>query len=154
MVSKNIENNIRQAAKIMTTGDFSSYDQIMAEDATYRTGLGDKFQGLEDLKKLRELYADAFDDFTIEPQHIFGEGNRAVVIYKQSGTHVGEFMGIEASHNRWEQLGCNIVTLDDDGKLVDVFDIFDNLELLKQLDAVPKEMSELVGGVTGTRPGA
>lgn len=154
MVSENFKNNIRRAMEIMTTGDFSDYDEIMAQDVTYRTTLGLKVQGLEGAKKLRALYADAFEDLKIEPQHIYGEGNTAVVIYKQSGTHVGEFMGIEPSNNRWEQLGCNIVTLDDDGKLVDIFDIFDQLELLVQLDAVPEAMKDLTEGLTATRPGA
>lgn len=72
------------------------------------------------------------------------------MIYKQSGTHVGELMGIEPSNNRWEQFGYNLVTLDDDERLVDVFD---QLELLYQLDAVPEDLKEISQGLTA-RPGA
>ena len=153
MVSENAENNIRRGMEMMNTGDFTNLDQYVAEDATYRTTLGFKIQGREEFKEFQQLYADAFDNLKAEPQHIFVEGNTAVVIYKQSGTHVGEFLGIEPSNNQWEQLGCNIITLDDDGKMVDVFDIFDQLELLYQLDAVPQEMKELTEGLT-TRPRA
>ena len=153
MASENIEQNLRNSMDIMNTGDFSDIDKYMTEDVTYRTTLGFKVEGIDEAKEFRSLYADAFDDLKIEPQHIFVEGNKAVVIYKQSGTHVGEFMGIEPTNSRWEQLGCNIITLDDEGKIVDIFDIFDQLELLYQLDAVPQEMKELTEGLT-TRPGA
>ncbi len=153
MVSQNIENNIRRVADMMNTGDFTGLQELVAEDATYRTTLGFKTQGHEEFKQLRSLYADGFDNFKLEPLHIFTEGNTAVVIYKQTGTHTGEFMGIEPTNNKWDQLGCNIITLDDDGKLVDIFDLFDQLELLVQLDAVPQEMKELTEGLS-TRPGA
>lgn len=150
MVEPQLEQSIRGATQMMNTGDFSSFDDLMANDVTYRSTNGDKVQGLDGLKKLREIYSEAFEDFKIEPQQIYGENNRAVVIYQQTGTHVGEFMGVEASHNEWNQLGCNVITFDDDGKIVDVYDIFDNLELLHQLDALPDEMTDYVG--TETRP--
>ena len=153
MVSKNVENNIRRTQEMMNTGDFSDFHEVMTDNVTYRTTLSTKVQGLEGFKKIRSAYADAFENFKLEPQYIYGEGNTAVVVYKQSGTHVGEFLGIEPSNNRWEQLACAIVTVDDDGKVVDIFDLFDQLETLYQLDALPEQLKEVAEGMT-RQPGA
>lgn len=146
-----LRENIEKIFEILNTGDFSDASDVMTDDYTYRSTSGEQIQGLDGLEDFWNRYNEAFDDFRFELQDVFldVDNNKGVVLYLQSGTHTGELQGIEPSNNDMEVLISSIGTFDDDGRLVDVFDVVDTLDLMRQLDALP----EGVGQLDETRPG-
>lgn len=55
-----------------------------------------------------------------------------------TGTHVGEGMGIPATHRRVEVLGCSHFTLGDDGLIVRDLVYVDFAGILRQIGALPE----------------
>src|SRR6188472_3456013 len=64
---------------------------------------------------LRRIWA-AFPDARFEIEHLARDGDHVICIGTISGTHSGEFFGVEASNRRitWRQ--CHIVTTDCAGR--------------------------------------
>lgn len=153
MGTEEIKSNIRRMFNILNSQELSSVDELVTEDVTYRATSGEQVQGIEEFKQFANTYYDAFDDLEFDLEELFVQGNKAMVLYRQRGTHTGELLGIEASNNEMDLLICSIGTFDDDGKFVDVFDIFDTLELMRQLDAIPEELSELTSGLSSGQRG-
>lgn len=149
MTTEQIRENIPRAFEMFNSGDLSQLNEVFADDVTYRSTSGEEVHGIDEFKELYDSYQDAFDNLSFEIEEMFTEGNRGVLVYRQKGTHVGELMGIEPSNNDLDILYCSIGTFDDNGLLVDNYDIVDTLELMRQLDALPREVEELSSGMTG-----
>jgi steroid delta-isomerase-like uncharacterized protein len=71
--------------------------------------------------------------FTVED--IFAEGDRVVARWTNTGTHVGEFMGIPPTNKTVTIAGIDIYRLQD-GKLAEHWHVVDMLSMLVQLDIV------------------
>lgn len=142
MTEQQIRDNVQRMFEIFNSDDISGIDEYMTEDTSYRNTSGEVAHGIDEFEQFWSRYNAAFDNLDIDVQEVFVEGNKAVIVYRQTGTHTGEFLGIEPSNNSMNLTGCNIATFDDDGKLVDVYDVIDTLELLRQLDALPSEVDE------------
>lgn len=78
----------------------------------------------------------AFPDTSVEIVHLLGENDMVTVHFRATGTHQGRFQGIEPTGNRVEVTGMAIKRLHN-GKIVEEWQIFDALGLLRQLDAIP-----------------
>ena len=139
--------------ELINAGDIDSLNEVYTDDFTYRTTSGIEAHGLDEFKQLWSVYNDAFSDLEFVLEEIFIEGNRGVSLYRMTGKQTGDFQGIEASNNDVDVLFCSIGTFDDDGNIVDVYDVSDTFDLLRQLDALPSDVSDF-GDVTGTRTGA
>ncbi len=95
-------------------------------------GQGDGLDGLKDrLTMLREGLAP---HFTIED--VISEGDKLVVRWTNSGTHVGDFLGIPATNKRFSVAGIDIYRLVD-GKLAEHWHVVDQLAMLQQLGLIP-----------------
>lgn len=151
MTTEQIKENIRRLFNIVNTGDYSSLDEVMSDDFTYRATNGDEAHGLDEYLELMNLYAEGMSNIETELQELFVEGNKCVFLYNVTGTHSGEIFGLEPSNNDIELVTCAFGTCDDDGKLVDVFEVFDNFEFLKQIDALPGELTEMPTGAIQAR---
>lgn len=153
--TQQLKENVHRLFEIFNSGDVSDIGEYLSDDFSYRSTSGEEVHGLDEFQHFFSIYNDAFDNLNFEIEEIFLHGNKGVTIYRQTGTHTGEFMGMEPTNNDTDVLYCSIGTFDDDGKLVDVYDVVDTLDLLNQLEMVPDEVTEqLTSGISATRPGA
>ena len=81
---------------------------------------------------LRRIWA-ALPDARFEIEHLARDGEHVICIGTMSGTHRGEFFGVEASDRRiaWRQ--CHIVTVDSAGRAIRHRAIRDDLGLIAQM---------------------
>jgi steroid delta-isomerase-like uncharacterized protein len=99
-------------------------------------------RGVESAKQFASMYLRAFPDlrFTIEEQ--VAEGDKVVTRWTSSATHQGELMGIPATGNRTGVSGFTISRISE-GKLVEDWNNWDTLGLMRQLGVIPElEQSE------------
>lgn len=131
---------LRRLANVINSGDLTGLDELVDDKIRYRTVDGREMHGLDEYKQLLSINLQAFPDFEVSIEEMAAVGNNKVFkIWKITGTHEGDYLGIPPTDRKVELL---ISTLDrfEGGKLVDQFDFFDNLTLLKQLGAVSEEV--------------
>src|SRR5579885_2077003 len=118
-----------------TAGDGSSLERIL--DRSYTTpnpppGLsGDRQGAIEGAKG----FHTSFPDLKNEYQDWVIQGDKVVVRFVGTGTHKGEFMGIEPTNKPVEIKGIAIVTVRN-GKVVSDVVEFDGVGLLTQIGAL------------------
>lgn len=88
---------------------------------------------VEGFQQLMREYLSAFADPDHEVHEMVAEGDRVMVRITWRGTHQGEFLGIESTGNRVEVEEYLSFRLDD-GAIVDLHALSDNLDLLRQFD--------------------
>ena len=115
---------IRRAAQAASSRDFDAFDELMAPDvaAQYKEGIAE--------------FRRAFPDFrsTIEDQ--IAEGDKVVTRWTMRGTHREEFRGIAPTGGRITVTGMGIFRFSDEGKVVESWDNFDQLGMMRQLGAI------------------
>lgn len=100
-------------------------------------------RGPEDVKRFMGEFREAFPDFhsTIEDQ--IAEGDKVVTRWTMSGTHQDEFRGIAPTGKQITVTGIGIFRFSDEGKVIESWDNFDQLGMMRQLGVVPSpEQSE------------
>ncbi len=96
---------------------------------------GDDVVGLDAFAESVASFYDSFPDCEVEVLDVLAEGDRAVVRFRETGTHDGAFMGIAPTGRRVSNYGIAIYRARD-GRLVEEWSVSDQLSLLRQLGAV------------------
>ena len=82
------------------------------------------------------MFVAAFGQtFTLE--EVIAEGDRVVVRWTGSGTHVGEFMGIPPTGRSFTIAGIDIHRIEG-GRMAEHWHVVDQLSLLQQLGLIPQ----------------
>ena len=107
--------------------------QIYAEDYVYHGPTGE-LRGREAIKSLWQSFITGFPDMHATIDHLTAEDDRVVMRWTIRGSHTGVFNGIEPTGNSVtlpiiEELRIS------DGMLVEAWDSFDQLGLLRQIRA-------------------
>ena len=79
-----------------------------------------------------ERYFGAFNDIETRIDHLVGEGDRVVLHWTTSGTHVGPYGDVAATGRRITMTGMDLMRLDD-GKIVECWSMWDGLSVYDQL---------------------
>ena len=130
---------IRRLFNIFNAHDFSRMDEVCDEDVIYRTASGIELRGLEAYRDVMRQLHEGFPDFEYSLEDMVGEGDRIHCTYRYTGTHQGEFMGIQASDKKADYLVASACRFEE-GKLVDELDFYDGLTFMRQLGAVDEEV--------------
>lgn len=93
-------------------------------------------RGLPAYQQVLATFFAAFPDLQIEVLDTLAEGDRVVVRFSMSGTHLGEFQGIAPTFKRVTGGGTNTYRLED-SRIVEEWWQGDMLVLLQQMDAAP-----------------
>lgn len=122
--------------EVLENGNLDYADEVIADDGVEHDplpGLGtDKAGGLATLKALVE----AFPDMKVEVHHVIADGDKVAVNSTVRATHSGDFMGIPATGKSVEMGGIDIVRVNDEGKFVEHWGIFDAAGLMMQLGVI------------------
>jgi steroid delta-isomerase-like uncharacterized protein len=110
-------------------------DEIAVEDYLENDPLPGQGQGREGLRDRVSALVSALEPhFTVED--VIAEGDRVVVRWHHSGTHVGTFLGIPATGKSFDIAGIDIYRVAAD-RLAEHWHVVDQLAMLIQLGLVP-----------------
>ena len=124
---------ILEGWKCVGRGDQDGLAAMYHDDIVYRGAGGEEVRGRDSLMAMLSGYFTAMPDIKAEVEDVFGEGDRVFTRVRLTGTNTGEFMGMPATGKRVDIRWVMNVVRVQDGKVVEEWELFDNLDLMKQL---------------------
>jgi steroid delta-isomerase-like uncharacterized protein len=120
-------------------GDVAVFDEILAPEVVNHdpAGPGD-VSGIEGQKEKAPTYRTAMSDMKLTIDDVVANDNTCVVRWTARGTNDGELMGAPPTGSKVEVTGISIDRFNADGKLVEIWDQWDNFGFMGQLGLVPK----------------
>jgi predicted ester cyclase len=125
----------------VNTGNLDALDELLIADLIVH---GDDLfpfgRGRESVKKMITAFRTAFPDAIFTVEQIFAEQDKVVSHVTVSGTHQGEWLSTAPTGKEitWT---ASSVTRFDDGKILEIWGIKDELTMMQQLGLAP-----LIGG--------
>jgi steroid delta-isomerase-like uncharacterized protein len=120
---------------VLVGGDLGALDEIATADYQEHDPLPGQGEGLKGLKERVTMLKEGLAvRFTIED--VIQADDKLVVRWTNSGTHVGEFLGIPPTNKSFSVAGIDIYRLED-GKLAEHWHVIDQLAMLQQLGLLP-----------------
>jgi predicted ester cyclase len=122
--------------ELLTQGDLAVADELLAPDCRHHAP-APLAPGLEGLKRWARALRRAFPDLHAVVEDAIAEGDRVVQRLTLSDTHWGEYCGLPPTGRRatWQLVA--IQRLGPDGKVAEQWTSWDQLGVLRQLDAPP-----------------
>jgi steroid delta-isomerase-like uncharacterized protein len=121
----------------LNAGDVTVLEQLASPDYEEHDPIPGQGTGRDGLRDRVRMIVDAFGQrFTVED--VIAEGDRVVVRWTGSGTHVGEFMGIPPTGRPFTISGIDIYRMAD-GTMAEHWHVVDQLALLGQLGLLPEQ---------------
>ena len=130
---------LRRFFNMYNAHDLSNLDEVFHTDMIYRSSAGDDTRGVDEFRQQTNAFFEAFPDTEVSIEEMVAQGNRVFVVYRWMGTQEKEYLKIESQGRRLDLRICGVATIED-GKVVDHFDFYDALTMLKQLGAVSEEV--------------
>ncbi len=120
---------------VLVAGDHEALDEIATPDYVEHDPLPGQGDGLEGLKERATMLKEGLAvRFTIED--VIQDRDKLVVRWTNSGTHVGEFLGIPPTNKSFSVAGIDIYRLEG-GRLAEHWHVIDQLSMLQQLGLLP-----------------
>jgi len=139
------EDNIaaqKDLAENVNAGNIDAAVQSFAPDAVDHDPAPGQPAGREGFKAFFTELTTAFPDAKIEPAHVVADDENVAVAYTLTGTHEGQFQGIEPTGKTIEVRGLQIGRFAN-GQIVERWGSSDELGILQQLGVEPKTKSGL-----------
>jgi len=127
---------IRYFNEVMNQGKLEVIDEIVNPDfALHIPTIPEPLRGPQGLKQFAIRVRNGLPDvhFTVERQIV--EENKIVVHWSLTGTHQGEFLGVQPTGRKVKDDGTDIFHLTD-GKITELWIVENDLALLQQLGAI------------------
>ena len=123
---------VRRTIEAINTQDLSSIETMITSDFVDHTR---QVRGLENLKQFLSLIFKGFFDWHITIEDIIAEDDKVWIRITVTGTHTGEFRGLSPTGNKFTEHQVWIYRIID-GKIVEGWDVDDELDFLKQLGII------------------
>ena len=121
----------------LNQGLYENIDKAYHQSHIYHGAGGYQMVGTNAMKKVIRDFRAGFSDLYIE-NDIFGSGDRAVNHFRITGTHDGLWEGLEPTGKQIDVTGISINRFDN-GKMVEEWEFWDEMTLLKQLGVISKD---------------
>ena len=127
-----------RAADIVNQRNPDLIEELYPPDFVWH-GPDQDIRGYERAKQLSYTFLAAFPDAEMTDEDVIAEGDKVVRRYTTRGTHQGETeMFGPPTGRQIEQKGITIHRFEE-GKIVEEWEIFDTLSMLKQLGLAPEQ---------------
>jgi hypothetical protein len=124
---------LRMFDEIINRGKLELVDEVFRSDFKSRTPQGELDR--EGFKQYVASWRSAFPDVHCEVDNLIQEGDRVAWSVRATGTHTGEFMGIEATGRSIDFESLNIGTFAD-GLAVRHWVLMDTMTVMAQLGVI------------------
>ncbi len=131
---------VRRAYDAINRNDLDALEEMVDSDITDHDPAPGQGPGLEGVKQYFSSLHAAFPDVHMDVEDMIAEGDKVVTRVRMSGTHQGEFMGIDPTGNRVEVSGIDILRVAD-GKIMEHWGNFDDLAMMQQLGVIEQPPS-------------
>jgi steroid delta-isomerase-like uncharacterized protein len=118
---------------LFNTGNPDIADEVLADDYVDHSPSHPDVPGRENVKQSVSEWLIAFPDTVGVIRDLVAEGDRVAARWSTQATHRGEFMEVSPTGNRIEVTWFGIFRLSD-GKIVESWDTFNVLEMMRQID--------------------
>jgi steroid delta-isomerase-like uncharacterized protein len=112
--------------------DVAGFDRFYAEDVVYH-GTDGEVRGRENVKAYLQRFITALPDIKLTVEDIFGEGDRVFSRARLEGTNTGEFEWGPPTGKRLDVRWIMNAARVQGGKIVEEWEICDQLEIMRQL---------------------
>ena len=109
-------------------------DELVEPDATIRTPLPGDATGAQALKQVWAVLLRAFPDLHLTIDDLIGEGDKVVARIVVTGTHLGDYMGLESTGKSIAYDEIFIFRFAN-GRVVETWGVVDVFSQMKQLGA-------------------
>lgn len=118
-------------------GRLDSLEEFLQDAVIAHEPDGD-VRGVEEFRQYLSVYLTAFPDTSVTVEDVIAEGDKAVVRYTDHGTHTGTTD--EFGPPTGKQITFQGMTLYHfkDGKVAELWDLYDTLALMQQLGLMPE----------------
>ena len=120
--------------EVWNRGRAAAIDEMLAGQAMIH-GLGPQAMNVSAFKQFHTQYRSAFPDVRIQVDDVIAEGDKVAVRWSGTGTHQSDSLGFAASGNAVRFRGMTIGRVEN-GKLVEGWNVFDELGMLQQCGVV------------------
>ncbi|MEP0915047.1 ester cyclase [Leptolyngbya sp. GB1-A1] len=122
---------VLQWYKAYDQGNLEQMKELLAQNGVVHS-LGSVIHGRDQFFKYMQTFRSAFPDSYHTFEDVIAEDNKVVTRGTFTGTHRGEFLGIEPTG---KQVTCSVVHVDRlrDGKVIDHWGLGDSLAMMQQL---------------------
>ena len=135
----NVETNkqtVRRLYDLLNAGNVEEIQDLVTDGYDEHDPLPGQGAGRDGVLDRYSMLIDALaPQFTIED--VIAEGDRVVVRWMNSGTHVGEFAGIPPTGRAFSIAGIDIYRVVE-GRLAEHWHVVDQLAMLGQLGVLPQ----------------
>ena len=118
----------------MNIGNESYLDEYFAAEYVYHGPAGEL--DAQGFKAMHSMFLSAFPDAKISAEDMIAVGDKVVTRWKILTTHTGEFQGIAPTGKEVTITGI-IITRVEGGKVVEEWEVIDQLGLMQQLGTIP-----------------
>jgi predicted ester cyclase len=123
-------------AEVISQGDLTLADALIADEFVNHDPRGPQ-QGRDAFKQGLFAVREAFPDWESTLDDLVGDGDKIGARWTVRGTHQGSFLGIAPTGRRITMQEAGLLRLQD-GMLVEIWRVADELALLQQLGALPQ----------------
>ncbi|WP_396610615.1 ester cyclase [Haloferax sp. S1W] len=117
-------------------GNLDIIDELVADDYVGRNpAVPEPYHGPDGVKEFVSMVRTAFPDLEYTVEDLIAEGDKVVRRDRATGTHDGEFMGVEPTGKEIEIQGVVIVRIED-GKFAESWSYANMMGLMQQLGVV------------------
>jgi serine phosphatase RsbU (regulator of sigma subunit) len=154
----------RYVEEVPNRGNLEVADEIFDRYLAHQSDGSTLERVPEDVKRFTEEYRSAFPDWRISIDEQIAEGDKVVNRVTLRGTHQRQFRDMAPTGKEVEVKAVTIFRFSPEGKVVETWDYFDQLRLMRQSIAqelsvarsiqeasLPKEVPELEGWVISPR---
>ena len=117
-------------------GTEKAADELLVPDFVGHVPPFPDVHGPEGYKQFIAGTFQAYPDARFDVEDVIAEGDMVAARVTMRGTHQGEFRGIAPTGNKLDITGIGIFSFSD-GKVVESWDNFDQLGMMRQLGAIP-----------------
>jgi steroid delta-isomerase-like uncharacterized protein len=127
----------RFVQNVQNDGNIEAASEFIAEDVIDHSLPPEMPPGLEGAKRMFEMLRQAFPDHDAVVHEMVAEGDLVATRKSFTGTHLGDFMGIRPTGRKVTMEVIDFVRVRD-RKIVEHWNIVDQLGLMRQLGAMPE----------------
>ncbi|MGW2226682.1 ester cyclase [Streptomyces formicae] len=112
-------------------------DEFFAPDMLFHAPVPNGLTGPEAMKQVWRTLLRAYPDIHVTVEETVAEGDKVVARNTVTGTHLGEYQGLQPTGKAVAYNEMFILRFTDDGRVAEVSGVVDVLTQLRQLGAVP-----------------
>jgi steroid delta-isomerase-like uncharacterized protein len=133
----------RFVAEVMNAGNLAAADEFIAPNLVVHNPVPGQTPGREGFKQTLATLRNAFPDLHFTIEDLLADGDKVMIRSTYQGTHRGELLGFPPTGKLVVVMGIDLLRVAD-GKIVEHWGTYDQMEMLHQLGVLPSPGGRLL----------